>query len=113
MNAPITTIPENIQKLITAAQAPGPLKDPLLAQRASLDLPGLVALAKKHGVDVGAAELEAFAASQPVPTELSDEALASVTGGIGGIFGRHLSPITGGEYGGGTNSTGTGCVTCC
>lgn len=78
MNA--AAIPENVRQLITALQAPGPLKDAFLAQRATLDLPGLAALAKTHGIEVLVAELEAFVAAQP--TELSDEMLDGVAGGI-------------------------------
>ncbi len=110
MSAPVTTIPENVQKLVHAAQAPGPLKDALVAQRTTLDLPGLVALARTHGVHVSAAELGTFAASQPVPTELSDELLDGVTGGIGGLLGQLLSYFYGGSDG--NSSTGTGCIAC-
>ena len=109
MNASLTNMPENIQKLMAAAQAPGPLRDALLTERAKLDVPGLIALAKSHGVDVSAAELETFAASQPDPTELSDEALGSVAGGLKGAVKERVGdraaprPPT---YGDGVNNGG-------
>ena len=85
MAGPITNLPESLQTLAALVGEPGPLRDALVKRHASLDAPGLIALARDHGIDVSAEDVDA-AMRSPTPTELSDEALGAVTGGIRGTF---------------------------
>jgi hypothetical protein len=51
MADPITNLPVSLKKLAVLAREPGPLRDALLKRDASLDAPGLIALARDHGID--------------------------------------------------------------
>lgn len=107
MNAAHLRIPPNIQQLLTLARSPGPVRDALMAPRAALDLQGVATLASAQGIDVTVEQLESFSRSLPVPTELSDDALDRVTGGVRGLLGQLLQFLIGGS-GDGTGGGGGG-----
>ena len=96
-------VSENAAKFLAAANVPGPLATALQAAGASPGVEALVEIAKAHGFSVTAAEVASLAAAQPT-ADLSDTALAGVSGGI-----RAGGPGPArGEYGGWINGTGGG-----
>lgn len=97
-------VSENAAKFLAAANVPGPLATALQAAGASPGVEALVGIAKAHGFSVTAAEVASLAAAQPT-ADLSDAALAGVSGGI-----RVVGPA-GGQGGGGDGSTGGGAGT--
>ncbi len=99
-------VSENAAKFLAVANVPGPLATALQAAGASPGVEALVAIAKAHGFSVTAAEVASLAAAEPT-ADLSDAALAGVSGGI-----RVGGPgPAGGVIGGGSNSTGGGAGT--
>lgn len=75
--------PANIQSFLAAARAPGALREAILGHRPD-SAKRLVEIAQAHGVNVRVEDLASYDARHA--SELSDDALEAVSGGIGGDF---------------------------